>query len=117
MKRRPATLLATLLLAACSAAAEDPAEPGGADLPLGDQIDDLQADGTWGGALTCKPIPVYPALSNPRITISLQGLTLHLVDDSVGYDKVFPIGPGAIDSDPTSTTFGESLSYWPIKGY
>ncbi len=124
--QRLAILLATpsLILAACAGVEDDarPRAPGGeADLPLGD-VDDstalaLASSSQWGSALTCKTIPNLPALPNPQITISLQGLTLHLVDTTVGYDKVFPIGPGKIDTDATSTTLGESLSYWPVKAY
>jgi hypothetical protein len=118
MRQALATLVATLALAACAGGGEEGSELGGEpDLPLGD-VDELRADSSsWGSALTCKPIPDLPALPHPEITISLQGLTLHLVDRTVGYDKVFPVGPGKIDTDATSLTYGESLSYWPVKGY
>ena len=87
------------------------------DLPLGDVSgDDLKADGGWGHATECKPIPSLPALVSPRIVVSLQGLTLHLSDPATGYDKVFPIGPGAIDTTAGSATSGESLSYYPLLG-
>lgn len=101
-------------LAACSGSAPDVADE---DLPLGDRDPaDMKADGTWGYALTCKDIPSLPPLVSPRITISLQGLTLHLVDSATGYDKVFPIGPGAIDHD-AGLSNGESLSLWPVLAY
>jgi hypothetical protein len=86
-----------------------------ADLPIGDQLpDDLKADGTWGAALTCKPAPSLPSLVAPQITVSLDGLTLHLVDPASGYDKVFPIGPGAIEGNPSAAAFGESHTWEPV---
>src|SRR6185436_8911351 len=101
MNRWLATSLA-VLLAACSGSPDGDLPPdgvGAADLRLGDvSADDMKADGQWGAALTCKTIPNLPALPNPKITISLDGLTLHLTDASVGYDKVFPIGVGQIDT-------------------
>jgi hypothetical protein len=123
MSRQLATLVAVLCLAACAGGPEEAADQAlnAPDLPLGDLDDataNAKADGSqWGAALTCKAIPDLPGLPHPEITISLQGLTLHLVDKSVGYDKVFPIGPGRIDTDASSLTNGESLSYWPVKAY
>jgi hypothetical protein len=109
---RPLYLLP--LLAACAAPVEN--APGSADLPLGDVADELKDDGTgWGAALTCKPIPSLPQLVNPRITVSIQGLTLHLVDDA-GFDKVFPIGPGEIETDEGQADYGESKTYAPLLG-
>jgi len=49
--------------------------------------------------------------------VSLQGLTLHLFDESTGYDRVFPIGPGALETNPSSPIFGESRSYYPLYQY
>src|SRR5438270_11607875 len=87
----------------------------GNDLPLGDQLaGDEKADGTWGAALTCKDLPPVDALTAPRILISIDGLTLHLVDSATGYDRVFPIGPGAINHNAGETSFGESLSLYPV---
>ncbi len=89
--------------------------PSGDDLSLGDlDKTDSKADGNWGAALTCKPVPALPPLPHPEIIVSLDGLTLHLRDRTTGFDKVFPIGPGARDTDPTSLTFGESKSYYPV---
>ena len=103
---------AVFVLFACCANAGTSSDSG--DLPLGDVIDD-KADGDgWGSALDCKPIPDLPALVAPKITLSIDGLTLHLVDAATGYDRVFPVGPGAIDATPTDPEFGESLSYRPI---
>jgi hypothetical protein len=118
VRRIFAILVGIHAVAAC--AGDDPVdgdEPGG-DLAVGDLTgDDSKADGNWGAALTCKTGPELPALSHPEITVSLNGLTLHLVDRTTGFDKVFPIGPGAIDASPTSITSGESLSYFPIVAY
>src|SRR5436305_510635 len=87
-----------LLVAACADAPPTPAPAGGDDLPLGDVDGDLKADGNgWGSALDCKPIPQLDPLVAPTITVSLDGLTLHLVDTATGYDRVFPIGPGRVD--------------------
>ena len=102
-----------LLLVACADSAAPPTE--GADLPLGDVEGDTKADGTgWGAALTCKDIPDVPPLVSPHITVSLNGLTLHLQDPVTGYDQVFPIGPGRIDQDENDPEYGESLSYRPL---
>jgi hypothetical protein len=86
------------------------------DLPVGDILDDHAADGdgNWGAALTCKPLPELPALTNPSITISLEGLTLHLSDPDSGYDKVFPLGTGAVETDSSQPAFGESKGYEPV---
>ena len=105
-------------LAACASVDPTPAseEPAG-DLGLGDVQDDGKADGgdpTWGHALECKPLPVVPVLAKPRITLSIDGLTLHLVDDAGDYDRVFPVGPGAIDHVATDRELGESRSYEPV---
>src|SRR5690349_5616469 len=87
------------------------------DLPLGDRLaEDQKADGNWGAALTCKPAPTLPSLVSPRIVISLNGLTLHLMDPATGYDKVFPVGVGAVETEETSGNFGESKSYEPLLG-
>jgi hypothetical protein len=110
---RRSLLLLTFVAGACGA--PEPAAPTVPDLPLGDQLpDDLKADGTWGAALTCKPAPNLPSLQNPRITISLDGLTLHLVDAATGYDKVFPVGVGAIEDNQSDAGYRESKSYYPI---
>lgn len=109
-------LLSTALClsgAACAPEALDAAEV--ADLPLGEQLEADKADGTWGAALTCKPVPNLPRLANPELTISLNGLTVRLRDRTSGFDKVFPVGVGAIDTKSTSSTYGESLSYFPIR--
>jgi hypothetical protein len=112
MDARVRRLLVAVLLASCADSAVPSDEP---DLPLGDVEGDVKADGTgWGSALTCKAIPNLPTLVSPRITVSLDGLTLHLTDPATGYDKVFPIGPGRIDQDETDPEYGESLTYRPV---
>lgn len=68
----------------------------------------MKADGNWGYALECKPVPTLP-LANPKITISIDGLTLRLVGDGGSYDKVFPIGAGQIDLTPTDPEYRESV--------
>lgn len=104
-----------LLLVACDGGDATAADDGGAppagvegeELPIGD-IDDLKEDGDWTHAVKCKPLAEVPALADPSITISLDGLTLHLVDRAGSYDRVFPIGPGAID--PGAAGGGKSLT-------
>ncbi len=111
-------LSAVVLLSACTDAPSDlEGLPGGeGDLPVGDlSEEDSKADGNWGAALTCKPLPNLPRLQNPKITLSIDGLTLRLTDAASGYDKVFPVGPGAIETEPTSGEFRESLSYFPVS--
>lgn len=94
---------------------EEGSELPGEDLGLGELgADDLKADGNWGQATTCKAAPNLPPLAKPRITVSLNGLTLHLVDDAGSYDKVFPIGPGAINQTAGEKTFGESRTMYPL---
>jgi hypothetical protein len=110
-------LLLTLSYAAC-AEPEPGDEAEGDELPLGDlSLEDLKADGQWGAALTCKTAPNLPVLAQPEITISLDGLTLRLTDRATGWSKVFPVGVGSMDWKAGSRTYGESLSYYPIKAY
>ena len=112
-------LAATLLFTSCATEEEGPPvdqETPGADLGLGDiSAADSKADGEWGSALECKPLPTNIApLPNPKITLSIDGLTLRLTDATVGFDKTYPVGPGTIETDPTQPSFMESLSYYPI---
>jgi hypothetical protein len=51
---------------------------------------------------------------SPHITLSINGLTLRLTDPATGFDKVFPVGAGAIEQDETSGEYHESLSYYPV---
>ena len=108
--------VAPSVLGACSdaAAPEDELPADQQELGVG-TFSDEKSDGTYGSALTCKPIPNVPALVDPAITISLDGLTLHLVDRAGTYDRVFPIGPGAIEKGvsltPVSTGKASQLFY------
>src|SRR5688572_26152243 len=117
MRHRRALLFLMLSCAAC--AEPEPGDEGdGDELPLGDlSADDLKADGQWGYATTCKVAPTMPTLAQPEITISLDGLTLRLTDRATGWTKVYPVGVGAMDWQSGSRTYGESLSYYPIKAY
>ena len=118
MRRLALLLLAPLAFSCASDDAVGTDDEGGDDLPVGELTgDDGKADGNWGAALTCKTPPNLPVLAAPEIIVSINGLTLRLVDRTTGFEKVFPIGPGAIDTDPGSQTFGESLSYYPIAAY
>jgi L,D-transpeptidase catalytic domain len=76
-----------------------------ADLGVGEieLTDDEKADGNWGFATSCKPIPELEPLIDPEIVISLDGLTVHLMDRASDFERVYPIGPGAIED-------GESLT-------
>src|SRR4051812_7192862 len=93
----------------CAASAAHPDElesesNGTGDLPLG-EVEGALSD--WGQATTCKPIPKVDALVDPEIVVSLDGLTLHLRDRAGSYDRVFPIGPGAIEGAKSKTTVGQ----------
>ncbi|MBI5531750.1 MAG: L,D-transpeptidase [Deltaproteobacteria bacterium] len=117
------TVAIALAASACSssdASTDEPTPPEGTeltgeDIPVGDLgEEDLKADGNWGAATTCKAIPSYPKLTSPKIYVSLEGLTLRLSDPATGYNKVFPIGPGAIDTQQGSLTYNESKSMYPV---
>jgi len=103
-----------LALPACSEAPVDESPTDYADLGLG-AVEEMKDDGNWGAATTCKAIPALTPLRDPMIVISLDGLTLHLVDRQGTYDKVFAIGPGAIDKGksltPVSTGLPSGLYY------
>lgn len=131
LRRRGSLLVLTaaLLLGGCASdgAGDGPADgevPLGEGSELGDEAEGLplgalapadgKADGVWGAATECKAIPALPRLAAPKITISIDGLTLRLEDTEGDYEQVFPIGAGSHDTDETSTTFGESLSYFPL---
>ena len=110
-----APLLCCLLTASCGPMEPDPAMPAeGEDLPLGD-VPDNKADGSWGFATQCKTFPNLQPLADPRITISLNGLTLHLEDATAGFSKVYAVGVGAVDTKSSSLTYGESLSMYPLR--
>jgi len=94
-----------------------PSDPGD-DLPLGDvAMSDSKADGPdpqWGWALTCKQAPLLTPLAQPRIIVSINGLSLHLIDDATGTSRVYPIGVGILDWDTSSNTYGESLTWGAV---
>lgn len=102
-----------VLLLSCGPTDEELALEGDIDLPLG-EIPDSKADGSYGYATTCKKIPQLTPLASPSLTISLNGLTLHLKDATTGFSKVYPIGPGAIDRKSSSLTYNDSLSMYPL---
>ena len=110
----PFVLVSFFLLAACESGGDDPAgapPPAGGEgdeLPLGD-VDDLKEDGDWTHAVQCKPIPAVEPLADPHVTVSLDGLTLHLVDRGGDYDQVFAIGPGAIEDGASLTPLSTGL--------
>ncbi len=112
-------LISCTLLAVAACAPEDPnldqpGDPLTEDLPLGDLDEgDMKADG-WGAATTCKEIPDLAPLADPAITISIDGLTLHLIDRAGDYDAVFPVGVGSINSTQGETTYNESRSMFPV---
>ena len=84
------------------------------DINPGDVDDSFKADdGGWGHALECKAIPNLVPLVKPKITLSIDGLTLHLTDAN-GFDKVYPVGAGKLDLDDTSSTYRESFSFYPL---
>ncbi len=98
------------LAAGCAATPDDDeaaSEAGGVeDEDVGD-IESGVVDG-WGAATKCKVIPAVEALQDPEIVISLDGLTLHLRDRAGSYDRVFPIGPGALEGGESLTPTSES---------
>jgi hypothetical protein len=99
------------LLAACAVAAVLSA-CGGAPESLTDESDlngvgDVAGNGAWGAATTCKALPAgLPALKSPAVVISLDGLTLHLWDRAGTFDKVYAIGPGAIENGVSLSPIG-----------
>lgn len=95
------------LLSGCLAADDESfSESNGTDdLELGETVEESGSRDprTWQNALRCKEIPSLPALQRPEIVVSLDGLTLHLRDRAGGYDRVFPIGPGALENGRSLT--------------
>ena len=110
-------LLCLSLLVGCgdgSEAGDDAMLHVQSDLPIGSVAGD-KGDGHWGHATECKPIPYVEPLVEPKIVISLDGLTLHLTDEAGDYDRVFPIGVGAMEAGesltPVSTGFYSGSYY------
>jgi hypothetical protein len=111
-------VLPLVLLAGCAADDEGFSEQGGtSDLATGEVVGEATARDprTWTHALRCKPIPMVEPLRKPEIVVSLDGLTLHLRDREGSYDRVFPIGPGALENGrsltPTSDMTPTGLFY------
>lgn len=107
-----------VLLAGCAADDENFSESNGtSDLSTGEVVGEASARDprTWTEALRCKPIPMLDPLRSPEIVVSLDGLTLHLRDRAGTYDRVFPIGPGALENGrsltPTSDMAPTGLFY------
>src|SRR5437763_11810893 len=97
--------LAALLLAAACAGQPEEAVSDEADLSTA--VGDVAGNGQWGAATTCKTLPAgLPQLTRPAIVVSLDGLTLHLWDQAGTFDKVYPIGPGAIENGVSLTPTG-----------
>ncbi len=93
-------------LAGCAADDESLSESGGtSDLSTGEVVGEATARDprTWTEALRCKPIPMVEPLRQPEIVVSLDGLTLHLRDRAGTYDRVFAIGPGALENGKSLT--------------
>jgi hypothetical protein len=53
-------------------------------------------------------------LVDPYIVVSIDGQTLHLRDRAGDYDRVFPVGVGAIDTVAASLTYSESHTMYPL---
>jgi len=62
----------------------------------------------WGPAIECKPQLDLPQLPSPEVVISLDGLTLHLLDKSTGFDRVYPVGVGMIKRGTTLTATSDA---------
>src|SRR5690348_12331054 len=104
-------LLPLLLLAACGPVPSDQplsaeavvydaeGEETFGDLPVGEIEGADTSTKNWGAALTCKPIPEVSPLVQPRLILSIDGMSVHLIDEVTGYDRVFPAGVGKIESD------------------
>ncbi len=108
------------LFASCEDSDGDFSEPSGPEEGFGEDlavgsVENAKEDGVWGEATNCKDLPDLEPLSDPVIVISLDGLTLHLFDRDGDYDKVFPVGVGAIEDGqsltPASTQFAGGTYY------
>lgn len=103
-------ILGLAAIVGCGGGEGDDGTPAaGEELGIG-EIDDLKQDGGWGAALTCKPLPEYPVLEDPEVVVSLDGLTLRLRDRATGFEKVFPIGPGAIKNGASLTPVSDKAT-------
>jgi len=109
--RGACALVFVSLAAGCAADDESFSESGGTDdLATGDISDVAEArnPGSWMYATRCKDIPAVEPLANPEVVVSLDGLTLHLRDRGGTYDRVFPIGPGALENGRSLTPTSEA---------
>lgn len=112
-----ALLVAALVFGACSddqdlgsdALTSLPGGSVGDELPVG-SVTGEKADGSWGSATECKKLPEVEPLRDPEIVISLNGLTLHLRDRAGDYDRVFPIGVGAIEDGRSLTPVSDNAA-------
>src|SRR5438045_2177642 len=96
--------LAALLLAVACAGQPEESVSDEADL---NTVGDVAGNGQWGAATTCKTLPTgLPQLVKPALVVSLDGLTVHLWDQAGTFDKVYPIGPGAIENGKSLTPVG-----------
>ena len=84
------------------------------DLPLGTVEGADTSSTNWGSALICKSIPEVSPLVSPRLILSIDGMSVHLIDEATGYDRVFPAGVGKIENEESDSSYQESLSYFPI---
>jgi hypothetical protein len=105
MTKTPVRALVALFLAtaACGGANQGKDESGL------DGVGSIEGDVTnWGAATNCKPINTagLPKLNSPMVVVSVDGLTLHLWDRAGTFNKVYPIGPGAIENGVSLTPTG-----------
>jgi lipoprotein-anchoring transpeptidase ErfK/SrfK len=101
------------VLPACGSSADDvgTSDEGAAEeLGVGDVEGSSAAATSYKYATTCKPIPTLTKLKSPSITVSLDGLTLHLKDLAGTYDKVFKVGVGKIENGKSLTPVSTSAS-------
>jgi len=98
------------MLVLASGCGEDATDPPVADPTAGFEedlgvgaVDNPKEDGFYGLATTCKELPFVEPLVDPKIVVSLDGLTLHLFDQAGDYDRVFPVGVGAIENGVSLT--------------
>jgi hypothetical protein len=100
------SILFLFIAALVACAPVDPTNSAGDEADL-QAVGDVAGSTNWGAATTCKTLPTgLPALKSPAIVVSLDGMTLHLWDQAGTFDKVYPIGPGAIENGVSLTPVG-----------
>ena len=109
--RRHLGWLAAIALASCSPDPQTMSE--NEQLSLG-ELPEIKADGQWGDATKCKAIPALQPLVDPAITLSTNGLTLRLEDRATGFERVYPVGVGAINHEAGQTAEGLSRTLYPV---